>query len=99
MCSICNTTFNKKIERIDFQGVKQEIKDNYYKIHFHYGMNYYLYGICPKYHLTKLEKIKTIWIKCNKCYINNINSNVEKLKNDLEKIKLSISNTRNPLDN
>lgn len=61
-CKRCPEKLDHFTERKGKSSVKKKVGD-----HYHYGHPYFKYGICSKYHFTKIKKIRTQWDVCQKC--------------------------------
>jgi len=68
-CEICSEVLDRFEDRKSFYIAKKSSDDN---SHFHHGITYYLYGICSRHHLTRLQKTKVIWDPCIKCNMKGV---------------------------
>lgn len=66
VCNTCSAPFSRYTERRDTNSTKRIIQEEK-EHHYHYGVAYHRYGICPKHHMTRLEQTKIVWINCGKC--------------------------------
>lgn len=68
-CPLCASPIEKYTEKKCLESAKEMSKDG---SHFHYGIPYYRYSICPQHHLYKQGLVKTVWNPCLRCKFTDI---------------------------
>lgn len=91
-CSVCNGKFVHYNEKKSYLTSRKRSNDN---THFHHGITFFRYGICDKFHYTRIRKTKVIWDPCIRCKFKGITKyKVPKIKNEITTLRLEVQKLR-----